>query len=89
MALGFWPLTSESCIITSNEKDIARRRSTREKRSQRGEGSEKKKGRARRQKGQRRQRLATVVTEARAFPRAMQISTCQPHVAKDTCKVPG
>lgn len=69
-------------------------------RSQRSEGSGKKKGRARHQKGQRRQKLATVVMEARrqklatvvmearAFPRAMQISTCQPQVAKDTCKVP-
>ena len=60
-----------------------------QERSQRSEGSGKKKGRARRQKGQRRQKLATVVMEARAFPRAMRISTCQPHVAKDTCKVPG
>lgn len=49
-----------------------------QERTQRSEGSGEKKGRARRQKGQRRQKLATVVMEARAFPRAMQISTCQP-----------
>lgn len=46
-----------------------------ERKGQRSEGSGKKKGRARRQKGQRRQKLATVVMEARAFPRAMWIST--------------
>lgn len=64
--------SSESYIVTSNEKDISRRRETR---SQKNEGSIMKKGRVRLQDDQRRQRQATVAMEARGFPRAMLLST--------------